>query len=122
MVAPIFGPNAQFCETTLDQAIYHFDSTSAVNVSSIEPTPNSRRNLPYLLPSDILGRSLNFPSSSIPMNAPSAPIVARLITPIRVPRSIQNPFPNSQMGGTSMPPIALSNAGSHFYPLHPKHI
>ena len=84
-MAPISRPNAPFLETTLVQAISQFGSTSVVNVSSMDITLNSRSTLPYLLPSDILGRSLNIPSSAIPMNAPSAPTMARLTTPTRVP-------------------------------------
>ena len=83
-VAPIFGPNAPFWETTLGQAIFQFGSTSIVNVSDMELTLNSRRPLPYILPSDILGRSLNILYSSIRTNAPSAPTVARLTTPAGV--------------------------------------
>ena len=84
-VAPIFGPNAPFWETSLGQAISEFRSTSVVNVIDMELTPNSRKPLPYLLPSDILGRSLNIPSSSIPANTPPASMMTRLTTPAGVP-------------------------------------
>ena len=84
MVAPIFVTNAPFWETTLGQAIFQFGSTGIVNVSDMELTLNSRRPLPYLLPSDILGRSLNIPYSPILKNAPSAPMMARLTTPAGV--------------------------------------
>ena len=87
-MAPIFGPNAPFWETALGQDIYQFGSTSTVNMSSMDLTPNSRSPLPYLLPSDILGRSLNVPSSAISTNAPSAPMVARLTTIAGVPQYI----------------------------------
>ena len=78
----------------------------------MELNTNYRIPLTYLLPSDILGRSLNIPSSVVPVNAPSAPTVSRLTTHARVPKSIQNPLSSSYMGGTSMPPTYLLNVGS----------
>ena len=81
-------------------------------MSAMEFTPNSRRPFPYLLPSDILGRSLNIPFSAIPANPPFAPIVSRFSMPLRVPNSVQNPLLNSHMGGTYMHPIGFSNVGS----------
>ena len=55
MVSPIFGPNTPFWEISLGWKIYisQLGSTSAANVSFMELNPNPRRNLPYLLPSDI---------------------------------------------------------------------
>ena len=38
MVAPIFGPNAPFLETTLGQFISQFGTTSTVNVSVMDLT------------------------------------------------------------------------------------
>ena len=116
MVSPIFGPNAPFWETVVHQAISQFGTTTTMNVSAMELTPNSRRPFPYLLPSDVLGRSSNIPSSVIPTNAPSAPMVRRLTTPVRVPQSFQNPLSNSHMGGSSMNPIDFLNVGSQFHP------
>ena len=82
----------------------------------MELTLNSRRPFPYLLPCDILGRSLNIPSSVVPSNPPATPTVSRLSTPSRVPLSIQNPLSNSHMGVVSMPPISFLNVGSQFVP------
>ena len=87
-----------------------------MNVPAMDFTPNYRTPFPYLLPTDLLGRSLNIPSSVVPTNPPSAPMVYRLATPSIVPQSAQNPLSNSHMGGSSMPPIALSNVGSQFVP------
>ena len=84
-MAPIFGPNAPFWETALGKAISQFGSTSAANVSAMELTPNSRRPLRYLLHSDILGRSLNIPSSTVLANVPPAPTVTKLTTLAGVP-------------------------------------
>ena len=91
-IDPIFGPNAPFWETSLGQAIYQFGTTNTMNVSTMYSTPNSRIPFPYFLPSDILGRPLNIPSSVVSVNPPFAPMVYRLATPSRVPQSAQNPF------------------------------
>ena len=116
MVAPIFGPNAPFWETSLGQYISQFSTTTTMNVSTMDLTPKSIRLFPYLLPSDHLGRSLNIPSSVVPANPPSAPMVSRISTPSRVLHSAQNPLWNSHMEGDSMSPIALPNVGSKFSP------
>ena len=82
----------------------------------MELTPNSRIPFPYLLPSYLLGRSLNIPTSVVLTNASSATTVSRLSTPSRVLQSAHNPMSNSHMRGYSMPPKALSNVGSQFVP------
>ena len=85
MVTPIFGPDDPFWETSLGQSISQFNTTTTVNMLVMELTPNYKRPFPYNLPSDILGRSLNIPSSDFPSNPPSTPTVSRLSTPSRVP-------------------------------------
>ena len=82
----------------------------------MELTSNSIRLFPYLLPSDILGRSLNISSGVVPTNRPAAPVVSRLATPPRVLRSTQNPSSNPDMGGAYVPSISLPNVGSQFLP------
>ena len=84
-VAPIFGPNAPSWETALGQDISQFGTTTTINVSDMELNTKSRRHFPYLLPSELLGRSLNIPSSVVPANPPSPPTVSRIDTPSRVP-------------------------------------
>ena len=82
----------------------------------MELTPNSRIPLPYLLPSDILVRSLNLPSSAIPANDRPSPTMTRITTLAEVSQSVPNPMSNSQMGGTSMPPMVFRKVGSQFLP------
>ena len=82
----------------------------------MELTPNSRIPFPYHFPSDLLGRSLNIPSSDVPSNSPYAPMMPILTTPARVPQSVQNPLSNYYMVGNSIPPIAFPNVGSKFLP------
>ena len=109
LVATMFGPTASFWGTTLGQAFSEFDSTSAAIVSSMELTPNPRRGFPYLLPSDLLGRSLNIPSSSVLANAPPAPMITRLTLPVGISQYAPNPTPNCSLGSSPMPSIGFPN-------------
>ena len=56
MVTPIFGPNSPFWETSLSQVISQFGTTTTMNVSAMDLTPDSIRPFPYPLPNDLLGR------------------------------------------------------------------
>ena len=116
MVAPIFGPNAPFWETSLGQSISQFGTASTVNVLALELTPNSRRPFPFLLPSDLLGRSLNIPCDDVPTNPPATPMVSRLSIPSIALHSTQNTFSNPHAASTSMPTISLSKFRSQFIP------
>ena len=78
--------------------------------------PNSKRPFPYLLPSDILGRSLNLPSGVVPTNPLAKPMVSRLATHLREIQSAQNPLSNPPVGGDSIPSISFLNVGSQFVP------
>ena len=76
----MFGPSAPFLVSTLGQYIYEFGSTSTNSASSMDLTPHSgthsRRHFPYLLPSDILGRSIEIPSSqAVNVNVPPSPTI-----------------------------------------------
>ena len=112
----MFGPTASFWGTTLVQVIYEFGSTSATNVSSMELTPNPRRGFPYLLPSYLLGRYLNIPSSWILANSPHAPTFTRLTTPVGISQSALNPMPNSSLKIALMLSMSMPNFGNQYFP------
>ena len=104
----------------MGQAISQFNSTSATIFSSMEITPNHRRDLPYILPSDILGRYLKIPSILIVSHPPLYPMVTRITTHARVSQSVPNPISNSSLGSVVIPSMGFSSIRSQVLP-HTSH-
>ena len=90
----MFCPIASFWGTTLGKAISEFGSTSAANVSLMKIMPKLGRGFPYLLPSDLLGGSLNIPSSLVLANAPLAPTITRITLSVGISQYAPNPMLN----------------------------
>ena len=122
----MFGPGTPFWYSNLGQYIFKFGSTRTTSSSFMDLTPLSitytRRPLPYLFPSDILGCSIGISLNLVPnLNNPSSPTIACFstqstsqVTTMTISQPVQTSIVGASLGSSFMPSISLENVVRHY--------